>query len=272
MIDRRRLLTLGAATALAPAIARAAGIDARVRTGTVQDVEHVVILMQENRSFDHYFGALNGVRGFADRFPIPVGPNRTVWTQMNGERAVQPFALNTAEAFALMRMEGTPHFWPDAQAAWDQGRMGCWPKAKTDRCMAHYGPGDLPFQYALADAFTVCDAYHCSIQTGTNSNRLFLWTGTNDPTGGGGGPAIGNSRAPCPRMADRRTATTGPPTSSGCRPPGSAGGSTRTWPTISATTRWPASRLSATPTPAFRGPTRRCRAGLSTRALITDCP
>jgi len=143
---------------------------------------------------------------------------------MNGERAVQPFALNTAEAFALMRMEGTPHFWPDAQAAWDQGRMGCWPKAKTDRCMAHYGPGDLPFQYALADAFTVCDAYHCSIQTGTNSNRLFLWTGTNDPTGGGGGPAIGNSRAPCPRMADRRTATTGPPTSSGCRPPGQLAG------------------------------------------------
>jgi phospholipase C len=198
MIDRRRLLALGSAAALAPAIARAAGIDARVRAGTIQDVEHVVILMQENRSFDHYFGALNGVRGFADRFPIPVGPNRTVWTQMNGKRAVQPFPLNTARAFELMRVEGTPHFWPDAQAAWDQGRMATWPEAKTDRAMAYYGPGDLPFQYALADAFTVCDAYHCSIQTGTNTNRLFLWTGTNDPTGAGGGPAIGNSRDSLP--------------------------------------------------------------------------
>ena len=198
MIDRRRLLALGSALAVAPAIARAAGIDAKVRTGTIQDVEHVVILMQENRSFDHYFGALNGVRGFADRFPIPVGPNRTVWTQMDGKRALSPFPLDTAEAFALMRMEGTPHFWPDAQAAWDQGRMANWPEAKTDRSMAYYGPGDIPFQYALADAFTVCDAYHCSIQTGTNTNRLFLWTGTNDPTGEGGGPAIGNSRDSLP--------------------------------------------------------------------------
>lgn len=198
MIDRRRLLALGSAFAAAPAIAKAAGIDARVGTGTIRDVEHVVILMQENRSFDHYFGALNGVRGFADRFPIPTGPDRSVWTQMDGKRHLSPFPLNTAEAFALMRMEGTPHFWPDAQAAWDQGRMANWPAAKTDRSMAYYGPGDIPFQYALADAFTVCDAYHCSIQTGTNTNRLFLWTGTNDPTGAGGGPAIGNSRDSLP--------------------------------------------------------------------------
>lgn len=194
------------ALALTPAIARAAGIDARVRTGTLQDVDHVVILMQENRSFDHYFGAFNGVRGFADRFPIPVAgaPGRTVWTQSAGKRALAPFPLNTAQAFALMRMEGTPHFWPDAQAAWDQGRMGDWPRVKTDRTMAYYGPGDIPFQYALADAFTVCDAYHCSIQTGTNTNRLFLWTGTNDPTGAGGGPAIGNSRDSLPEDGGAR--------------------------------------------------------------------
>jgi len=74
--------------------------------------------------------------------------------------------------------------------------MGCWPKAKTDRCMAHYGPGDLPFQYALADAFTLCDAYHCATQTGTNTNRLFLWTGTNDPQGQAGGPSISPRFAP----------------------------------------------------------------------------
>src|SRR3990167_57241 len=198
-IDRRGLLAGLTAAAAFPSLARALSIAPKVRTGTIQDVEHVVILMQENRSFDHYFGALNGVRGFADRFPIPVAPNRTVWTQMDGKRALSPFPLNTAEAFALMRMEGTPHFWPDAQAAWDQGRMANWPRAKTPRSMAYYGPGDLPFQYALADAFTVCDAYHCSVQTGTNTNRLFLWTGTNDPTGQGGGPAIGNSRDSLPQ-------------------------------------------------------------------------
>jgi phospholipase C len=70
--------------------------------------------------------------------------------------------------------------------------MGHWPEAKTERAMAYFGAEDLPFQYAMADAFTLCDAYHCSMQTGTNCNRLFLWTGTNDPMGKGGGPAIEN--------------------------------------------------------------------------------
>ena len=203
-IDRRQiLLAASAAALLPPAIARALTIDADVRTGTIADVQHVVILMQENRAFDHYFGAMNGVRGFADRFPIPVpdAPGRvgaTVWTQANdtargGPPLIAPFPLNTAQDFRHMRVEGTPHNWFDAQAAWDEGRMHRWPAAKGEHAMGYYRREDIPFQYALADAFTVCDAYHCAIQTGTNSNRLFLWSGTNDPSGRHGGPAISNS-------------------------------------------------------------------------------
>ena len=71
--------------------------------------------------------------------------------------------------------------------------MSRWPAAKTERSMGYYRREDIPFQYALADAFTVCDAYHASFQGGTNTNRLFLWTGTNDPHGKGGGPSISNS-------------------------------------------------------------------------------
>ena len=203
--SRRSLLSAGAAlagsAALPPAIARAAAIAPDRRTGTIRDVEHVVILMQENRGFDHYFGTMCGVRGFGDRFPMPVasdGEPRTVWQQLDrkaegGPRLIAPFHLDTDRQFALMRMEGTPHTWPDAQAAWDEGRMAHWPEAKHQRAMGHYGRADLPFQFALAEAFTLCDAYHCSVQTGTNTNRLFLWTGTNDPLGLAGGPAIGNS-------------------------------------------------------------------------------
>ena len=77
-IDRRRLLALGAASlALPAAIQNAWAIEAKSVTGTIQDVEHVVILMQENRSFDHYFGTMNGVRGFGDRFPVPLPGGRT---------------------------------------------------------------------------------------------------------------------------------------------------------------------------------------------------
>jgi len=203
-LDRRAfLLSATAALALPPAVARALAIDADVRTGTLKDVEHVVILMQENRAFDHYFGVMNGVRGFGDRFPIPVPnspgvENRTVWTQVNdtgagGPPQVSPFPLDTVSTFAHMRVEGTPHSWADAQAAWNEGRMNRWPAAKTERAMGYYRPEDIPFQYAMADAFTLCDAYHCSTQTGTNTNRLFLWTATNDPSGQFGGPSISNS-------------------------------------------------------------------------------
>lgn len=200
-LDRRGfLLAAAAALSLPPALAKAAAIDADVRSGTLADVEHVVIFMQENRSFDHYFGAMNGVRGFADRFPIPLpgDDHRTVWTQGNdttkgGPALLTPFPLNTVQTFAHMRVEGTPHNWFDAQAAWDLGRMSRWPAAKTERAMGYYRREDIPFQYALADAFTLCDAYHCSVQTGTNTNRLFLWTGTNDPSGRFGGPSISNS-------------------------------------------------------------------------------
>jgi phospholipase C len=210
MLDRRSFLAAAAAgAALPPAIARAAGIDADVRSGTLKDVAHVVILMQENRGFDHYFGAMAGVRGFADRFPIPLPDGRTVWTQTNGPGEgrpplISPFPLNTRQTFAHMRVEGTPHDWPDAQAAWDEGRMGHWPAAKGEHAMGYYGPEDIPFQYALAEAFTVCDAYHCSMQTGTNTNRLFLFSGTNDPLGHGGGPSIDNSHDRYPEAGGAR--------------------------------------------------------------------
>jgi phospholipase C len=199
VLDRRKfLLSAGAGAALHPAIARARAIDAAVRTGTIKDVGHVVIFMQENRGFDHYFGAMNGVRGFADRFPIPLEGERTVWMQASGAGPghptfIAPFPLETTKTFAHMRVEGTPHNWADAQGAWDEGRMARWPAFKGEHAMAYYRQGDIPFQYALADAFTVCDAWHCSIQAMTNPNRLFLFSGSHDPAGTHGGPGIVNS-------------------------------------------------------------------------------
>jgi len=201
---RQALSATAAGTVLAfpPVIRRALSIPAHRRTRTIADVEHVVILMQENRSFDHYFGTLNGVRGFGDRLPIPVPDapgiaNKTVWFQSTGgsgpgPTVVAPFRLDTQASFALMRIAETPHTWPNAQGAWDDGRMHAWPQFKTDRAMAYYSRDDLPFQFAMADAFTLCDAYHCSFMGGTNPNRLFQWTGTNDPLGTGNGPALTN--------------------------------------------------------------------------------
>ncbi len=72
-LNRRRFLQIAGATAgfsaLSSSITRAAAIPAARRAGSIKDVEHVVVLMQENRSFDHYFGAMKGVRGFGDPRP-----------------------------------------------------------------------------------------------------------------------------------------------------------------------------------------------------------
>ncbi|WP_420998048.1 phosphocholine-specific phospholipase C [Cupriavidus sp. 30B13] len=206
MPDRRQFLrsaagTLagaGALSLLPPAIRRALAIPASSPTGTLRDVEHIVVLMQENRAFDHYFGAMPGVRGFADRFPVPVAGGGTVWYQRDeadpaAPSTLAPFHLDTAQAFELMRVTGTPHTWSNAQDAWGEGRMQQWPTFKHRHAMGYFSQPDLPFQYALAGAFTVADAYHSSFLGGTNTNRCFLWSGTNGPDGNGGGPAIDNT-------------------------------------------------------------------------------
>ncbi|HYH41832.1 MAG TPA: phospholipase C, phosphocholine-specific [Burkholderiales bacterium] len=201
------LRTFAAATGAAvgasifpPSIRKALAIGPKRVRGTIEDVEHVVILTQENRSFDHYFGTLSGVRGFGDRFPLPAPDapgmaNRTVWYQPMASgtpQVVAPFHLDTEAHFELMRVEGTPHAWPDSQGAWGDGQMKEWPRFKHDHAMGYFTEQDMPFQFSLAEAFTICDAYFCSFMGNTNPNRLFLWTGTNDPLQKGGGPALYN--------------------------------------------------------------------------------
>jgi len=183
-----------ALAAFPPSIRRALAIPANNATGTIRDVEHVVILTQENRSLDHYFGTLKGVRGFGDRFPIPLAGGLNVWQQTYtaGSRTVLPYHLDS-QAGNAQRVNGTPHSYPDAQSAWDLGRMNKWPTYKQTQSMGYYTEAELDFQFALANAFTLCDAYHCGFHGGTNTNRLFMWTGTNDPTGALGGPVIDNS-------------------------------------------------------------------------------
>jgi phospholipase C len=179
MMTTRRDFLAGATAATAFAsIRQALAIPARHRTGTIKDVKHVVILMQENRSFDHYFGTMRGVRGFGDRFPIPLESGKTVWLQSDGTREIPPYHRDSATSSALVGY-GTPHSFSDSQAAWNQGKMGFWAKYKTQYAMGHFQREDIPFQFALAEAFTLCDAYHCSITTGTDPNRIVFWSGSN---------------------------------------------------------------------------------------------
>lgn len=201
--SRRRFLhtmtqSAGAAAALTvfpESIRRALAIPAASRTGTIRDVEHIVVFMQENRSFDHYFGHLRGVRGYNDRFPIPLPNGKPVWYQpskANPAQPVLPFRLNTLTTSAQC-IGDLDHSWYKTQAAIDGGRYDQWPANKTDMTMGYHVREDIPFHYALADAFTVCDNYFCSLPGPTHPNRSYLMTGTVDPTGKFGGPLLDNN-------------------------------------------------------------------------------
>jgi phospholipase C len=178
--DRRAFLQLAAGAALGsaalpPGVARALALPANRVTGTIRDVQHVVILMQENRAFDHYFGTMRGVRGFGDPRPMDLPSGQSVWKQPAKDGStVSPFHLDT-NATRAETMSSLDHSWKGSHAKWKH--HDAWIPAKTPLTMGYHTRADLPFYYALADAFTVCDAYHCSIFAQTNPNRLYLFTG-----------------------------------------------------------------------------------------------
>lgn len=157
---------------------KALAVEAYNASRSVRDVKHIVILMQENRSFDHYFGTMRGVRGFGDRFPIPLESGERVFFQSDGKKIIPPYHADKKKSNAAL-INGTPHNFPDMQAAWNQGKYGFWPMYKTPYSMAYYTREEIPFQYALAESFTICDAHHCSVATGTDPNRIVFWSGSN---------------------------------------------------------------------------------------------
>jgi phospholipase C len=154
---------------------------------TFLDAEHVVILMQENRSFDHAFGTLRGVRGFNDPRAVTLPDQKPVWLQTNAAgETYAPFRLDFKNTKATW-LGSLPHDWRDQADARNHGNHDGWLEAKaSDRedckgmpfTMGYYDREDIPFYYALADAFTICDQNFCSSLTATTPNRLHLWTGT----------------------------------------------------------------------------------------------
>jgi phospholipase C len=191
-IQRAAMLSgsLGTFATLPPSLLRALEIGPK-EGSTFMDAEHVVILMQENRSFDHAFGTLSGVRGFDDPRAITMPGGNPVWLQTDAAgKTYAPFGLNIHGTKATW-MGDLPHDRGSEVAAGNKGKHDQWLKvmrsgvkdyAEMPLTIGYYDRGDIPFYHAFADAFTICDQHFCSAQTCTTPNRLFLWTGTNrDP-------------------------------------------------------------------------------------------
>ena len=205
-ISRRELLKIGAATG-------AAGLTSSLLAGCgakgvipgipgptstcakLTDIEHVVILIQENRSFDHYFGSYKGVRGFSDAsaaFQQPYPNNAS----SSPAGVLLPFHLDTINAFGACTHD-IAHDWIPQHQSWNNGAMDAFATShvpingdSASLVMGYYTRADLPYYYAVADAFTLCDNYFCSVMGPTDPNRLYTMAASIDPDGKNGGPLL----------------------------------------------------------------------------------
>jgi phospholipase C len=208
-LTRREVLRAGAAAGALVGLERAshmkvieralAAAPAATACHGLSDIEHVVIFINENRSFDQYFGGYKGVRGFGDRH----GPN--VFAQSYPGPAgvpyggrLLPFHFDTALPHNGECVNDVSHEWGATHRVWNGGAMDKWLEVHLQEngqrdgpnTMGYYQRSDIPFYHALADAFTLCDNYFCSLLGPTDPNRLYSMTGTIDPDGKAGGPHL----------------------------------------------------------------------------------
>jgi phospholipase C len=170
------------------------GIDA----AKLADIDHVVIFMKENRSFVHYFGVRPGVVGFADTNVRKLPNGKPVWYQPSASHPdgyILPFRYDTAATKAQCALD-PDHSWGAQHAAWNGGKVDGFADAMGPASLGYFTRADLPYYWALADAYTLCDRTFCSVLGPTEPNRLYFMTGTVDAEGKAGGPASGNSHGP----------------------------------------------------------------------------
>src|SRR5450755_494547 len=124
---RRELLKIGTAataTELASLGLHGCGISKLVSSvpsgcSKLTDIEHVVILTQENRSFDHYFGSYRGVRGFSDQSPAFQQPDPANTTSPP-VGVLLPFHLDTSQSDAACTRD-ISHDWVPQHQSWNKG-------------------------------------------------------------------------------------------------------------------------------------------------------
>ncbi len=199
--SRRRLLTgaavLGGAAAASMALPsnlrKAVAATTPPTSFNPKEIKHIVLAMQENRSFDHYYGTMPGVRGYADPTAITIASTgESVFYQPdpgNPLGYLLPYHLNTLDTGA-QGIPSTDHSWGTQHEAWDGDKMDDWIAAKGPWTMGYYESQDIPFHRQLAEAFTIFDNYHCSVLGPTTPNRLMWMTGSIDPNGEAGGPIL----------------------------------------------------------------------------------
>jgi phospholipase C len=206
-LTRRELLGAGAlgAAALSGADGATSLLDALAaprQAGRLSQIDHIVILIQENRSFDHYFGSLSAVRGWDDarRQQLPGGGSviaQPGYPAPGYGGRLYPFHLDVGSGHGACTTD-PDHGWAVQHRSWNSGAMDSFVRQhlaadKSAITMGYYRREELPFYYQLADAFTICDNYFCSVLGPSYGNHAHLISGMLDHEGKYGGPLISNA-------------------------------------------------------------------------------
>lgn len=185
-------------------------------SGHLSDIEHFVLLMQENRSFDHYFGTLSSTDGFDTAAPQFAQKGWNPATQALDPAGVTlPFRFDTTRGPLLdgACVNDPNHSWITLHQSWNGGANDNWLPAQArthaqpqvPMTMGYHTRKDIPIHYLLADAFTICDRYFCSVLGPTLPNRLYWMSATIDPDGQQGGPELETPLSPPTQKFSWRT-------------------------------------------------------------------
>ena len=137
-------------------------------------IDTFVILIKENRSFDHYFSLLPS-RGQPDAEVAPAGAS-------NPDSMGNPVARYHAPSLCTSPGVGDlAHSWTQMHNDWNNGAMDGFVRVNgVPEPMSYYDDTDLPFLYGLASTFAIADHYFAPVLGPTGPNRYFLYAGSSD--------------------------------------------------------------------------------------------
>lgn len=177
------------ATATGPGGTARASVKVKVKRAGIEAINHIIFMLQENRSFDTYFGHLNDYRA-AQGLPTDVDgmPAGAFNPSADGKSAVYAFHFKT------MCMENVTANWNSSHADYNR-RQPVSETATLDgfvlrasmlavidpqgiRAMGYYDASDLPYYYYMASQFATSDRWFAPVLSRTNSNRLYVLSGT----------------------------------------------------------------------------------------------
>jgi len=169
-VNRRDFLAASAAAALSthPLARRAFELQTALPKPAKSGLDHVVVVMMENRSFDHLLGWLPGADG------------KQAGLSYVDNSGVAHSTFPLAPDFQGCSYRDPDHSYTGARVEWNNGACDGWLRANDLWSIGYYGQGDLPFLGKAAPTFTVCDRFFASIMGPTFPNRFYSLSAVTD--------------------------------------------------------------------------------------------